>query len=290
MPPHLHYAEVYGGGLQVLFAHDPNRDWLIDDEWKLKNGEEPPAYLRGCSEVVNDVDGSLMNFWRVLAMPGWFEQFQRTVEAVPFSEYHHNGAVAEMWPYHDNIDSISGICFVVQQAVSFFVMTRQSLAGRQINFAPVSKTRTRRGMNEQASAWLSVVDGLPEVHERLRRVLMFSEDGIKFIRKQDGLRTLFYCDPPYLADTRTADEVYEHEMTIWQHRQLLDVLSAIEGRFILSGYRNGLYDNYAEKFGWRRLDFDLPNNAAGGKTKRRMTECVWMNYEPKGSGRTNDRQ
>jgi hypothetical protein len=29
------------------------------------------------------------------------------------------------------------------------------------------------------------------------------------------------------------------------------------------------------------VDFDLPNNAAGGKAKRRMIECVWMNFEPK---------
>jgi DNA adenine methylase len=37
-------------------------------------------------------------------------------------------------------------------------------------FAPLSKTRTRRGMNEQASAWLGAIEGLPAVHQLVRRV------------------------------------------------------------------------------------------------------------------------
>lgn len=44
MPPHLHYVEPYFGGGAVLFA---------------KTSE-------GTSEVANDLNGNLMNFWRVL--------------------------------------------------------------------------------------------------------------------------------------------------------------------------------------------------------------------------------
>jgi hypothetical protein len=39
-----------------------------------------------------------------------------------------------------------------------------------------------------------------------------------------------------------------------------------------------LYDETLK--GWTRKTFDLPNNAAAGEGKRRMNECVWMNYEP----------
>ncbi len=45
MPPHLHYVEPYFGGGAVLFARDPNKDWLIDEVWKLKNGEKVPSSL-----------------------------------------------------------------------------------------------------------------------------------------------------------------------------------------------------------------------------------------------------
>jgi DNA adenine methylase len=73
-------------------------------------------------------------------------------------------------------------------------------------FATLSRTRTRRGMNEQASAWITAVDGLAAVHARLRRVAVLNRDALHVIRQHDGPDTLFYCDPPYLPRTRTAPE------------------------------------------------------------------------------------
>jgi hypothetical protein len=42
------------------------------------------------------------------------------------------------------------------------------------------------------------------------------------------------------------------------------------------GYRSSLYD--VELCSWSMHTFDLPNHAAGGSTKRRMTEVVWCNF------------
>ncbi len=46
-------------------------------------------------------------------------------------------------------------------------------------------------MNEQASAWLNSVEGLADVHERLKRVVVLCDDALKVIRQQDGERTLY---------------------------------------------------------------------------------------------------
>jgi DNA adenine methylase len=250
MPPHLHYVEPYAGGLSVLLAKDPE----------------------GVSEVVNDLNLDLMNFWAVLADPVQFDQFRRFVEATPFSEVcwdsaregRRNPLVTE--PH--------------RRAWAFFVHCRQSLAGRMESFAPLSRTRVRRGMNEQASAWLSAVDGLPAVHARLKRVVVLNRDALDVIRQQDGPDTLFYLDPPYVPESRTAADVYAHEMTADQHTELLGTLAGLKGKWLLSGYPNKLYDSCLRDLPHWRVDFDLPNNAAGGKAKRRMTECVWMNYPP----------
>jgi DNA adenine methylase len=64
MPGHMHYVEPYAGGLAVLFA----KPW------------------EGTSEVVNDLNGDLTNFWRVLQDRKSFADFRRRVEAIPFSE------------------------------------------------------------------------------------------------------------------------------------------------------------------------------------------------------------
>jgi DNA adenine methylase len=65
-------------------------------------------------------------------------------------------------------------------------------------------------------------------------------------------------------------------MTETDHRELLDVLRQCRGKVILSGYANPLYDTALAS--WSRHTLDRPNNAAGGKTKRRMTEVLWCNF------------
>jgi DNA adenine methylase len=131
-------------------------------------------------------------------------------------------------------------------------------------------------MNEQASAWLNAVEGLSAVHARLRRVAILHRDAMDVIRQQDGSGTLFYLDPPYLSETRTADDVYAHEMGKPEHARLLETIRACKGHVMLSGYPSEMYDRSLE--GWTRHEFTLPNQAAGGKQKRRMIEVVWCNF------------
>lgn len=239
----LHYVEPYFGGGSVLLAQDPE----------------------GISEVVNDINDNLAVFWRVLQSPAMFQEFVRRLRFTPFSS-------DEFW------DALGLKHSPVDRALAMFVKSRQSLAGRGDSFSPLTKNRTRRGMNEQVSAWLSAVDGIAEVHMRLRRVVILNEHACDVIRQQDGPRTLFYLDPPYLHSTRESDDTYENEMSDDEHGELLEALGAVKGRFLLSGYRSDLYDKAAETFGWKRHEFRVPNQAAGGKKKRTMTECVWTNY------------
>ncbi|MHC4401045.1 MAG: DNA adenine methylase [Planctomycetota bacterium] len=258
MPRHLHYVEPYFGGGAVLFARDPQDETKF---WGTKSHE------RGVSEVINDINGELMDFWRVLQNPRDFREFKRVVEATPFSQME--------WERTEDLGRGR-----VTRAVRFFVRCRQSLAGRMDDFATLSRNRTRRGMNEQASAWLTCVEGLPAVHERLKRVVILNKSAIEVIQQQDSPKTLFYCDPPYLHETRASTDAYQHEMTGRDHGDLLIALSNIKGKFMLSGYRHEVYDRLSQSCEWRREDFSLPNNAAGGKSKRRMTECLWMNFQP----------
>jgi DNA adenine methylase len=261
MPPHLHYVEAYGGGLSVLLARDPTdtRLWRPHPD---KDGRSVP----GVSELANDLDGRLMNFWRVLQDPDTFGRFVRQVQAIPLSREHWNAAHVHQYGNDP-----------VADAVAFFVDTRQSLAGRRQGFTSITRSRTRRGMNGNVSEWLSAVDGLPLVHERLRRVLLENLPAVELIRREDRPSTLFYLDPPYLHETRTARKVYrEFEMTEEDHRKLLDVLRSVKGRVMLSGYPSKLYD--AALSGWKRHTFPTPNNAAGGSNKREMTEVLWCNF------------
>lgn len=246
----LAYVEPYGGMASVMLANDPE----------------------GISEVLNDLNGSLMNFWKVLQIPAAFEEFYDRMQAIPFSAPEYN-----RW---ENLAKLNPEECDVTCAIAYFVRCRQSLAGRMDSFAPLSRNRTRRGMNEQAAAWLTAIEGLPQVHERLRRVVLLCDKAVTVIRQQDGPRTLFYLDPPYLHETRTAPKVYgDFEMSPDEHEELLTTLANLNGgRFLLSGYRSKMYDSFAKKHKWNRHEKQLPNSAAGGKEKRIMTEILLCNY------------
>lgn len=247
-PGWCHYVEPFFGGGAVLFQLDPT----------------------GISETVNDLNHGLTNFWRVLRNPKWFSEFTQRIEAMPFSKVEWKDSFAVMTG--DN----------VEDALRFFVRYRQSRQGLGKCFSTLVRNRTRKGMQEQVSSWLSAVDGLQDAHARLNRVAILNDEADKVIRQQDGPRTLFYLDPPYLHETRheSATDAYECEMTADDHEKLLNTLAGIEGRFILSGYPSELYAKAAEAYGWHHVDFEIDNKSSGAKVKEKKTERVWMNFQP----------
>ena len=61
MPAHTHYVEAFLDGGSVLLRRDPE----------------------DVSEVANDLDTRLTNFWRVLQSEQIFSEFKRKTDAVP---------------------------------------------------------------------------------------------------------------------------------------------------------------------------------------------------------------
>lgn len=260
MPSHVHYVEPFFGGGSVLFAKD----------------------CEGVSEVVNDLNGELANFWRCLQNSLSLEKVRRLLDSVPFSQGEWENAI-------ESVEKLSGLFAPsripdgiekYKRAAWFFIRYRQSRQGLGKDFATLSRNRTRRGMNEQVSSWLSAIEGLPEAHARLKRVVILNRSATDVIRQQDGPNTLFYLDPPYLHETRVTTGDYECEMSEEDHAELLFTLKGIEGKFILSGYRSELYDHHAEEDDWHRVDIEIDNKASSKKVKDKKTECLWMNYQP----------
>ena len=258
MPRHIHYVEPYAGGLAVLLNKNP-----FDERHQW--GQE--AHERGISEVVNDLNQELTNFWQVLQDEAAFSKLQRIVGAIPFSQTQWEQSGQRMIPRHE-LDA--------EAAAAFFVRCRQSRSGGFKVFATLTRNRTRRAMNEQASAWLNCIDGLGDVHERLKRVVVLCGDALKVIRQQDGEQTLFYLDPPYIHETRATTDAYAYEMDTAAHQALLNTIRQCKGRVMLSGYPNDLYDNTLRE--WNRHDRQIDNKVSNAASKRTMTESLWCNF------------
>jgi DNA adenine methylase len=262
MPRHLYYVEPYFGGGQVFFARDPK-----DERYWWDGLTSDGRKADGVGEVVNDLNKDLMNFYAVLKDPALFPALQRRLELTRCDE-------SEWEASRERLANPDGD--PVERAADLFTLCRQSISARMTHFAPSEKGRLRGGREGGVNAWWGAVDGLGTAHERLKGVKTYCRPAVDVIRMMDRESTLFYCDPPYVHGTRTAKKVYDSEMSDGGHKELLDVLLAAKGKVILSGYANEMYDRALA--GWSRHEVDVPNNAAGGKAKRRMTEVLWCNF------------
>ncbi len=99
------------------------------------------------------------------------------------------------------------------------------------------------------------------------------------MRQQDGERTLFYLDPPYVHGTRATTHAYAYEMDMSAHQALLvlDTIQHCQGRVMLSGYPNELYDQTLRD--WNRHDREIDNKVSGAASKRVMIESIWCNFQ-----------
>ncbi len=256
IPPHRIYVEPFGGGASLLFAKEPS-----------------PV------EVYNDLDSGLVNFFRVLRDPEKFERFYRLAALTPYSreEYYF---CRETW--RDVQDD-------VERAYRWFVVARMSFSGSFGESWSFTVSFSRRGMSGATSKWLSALEQLPQVHERLMRVQIEHDDFRKIFPRYDTEETFFYVDPPYVLQTRR-NSWYTHEMSLQDHEELVEILLNLKGKAMLSGYAHEVY-RPLEEAGWRRIDYQTACHAAGrtrrtgllGKggavwEKQPRVESVWLSY------------
>jgi hypothetical protein len=101
----------------------------------------------------------------------------------------------------------------------------------------------------------------------------FPASGSRIAGNIEPGRTLIYCDPPYLMETRSCRRgYYRCEFgSAEEHAELLAVVRALPHLVMISGYWSELYGRELE--GWRTASFWTTNRRG-----RRVQEWVWMNF------------
>jgi len=136
---------------------------------------------------------------------------------------------------------------------------------------------SRAGMSGVVSRWLGGVEMLPEIGERLIRVQIENRPAVDVIRLYDSPDSLFYCDPPYVHETRGDSKAYGHEMTDEQHAGLADALNGAKGMVAFSNYDCDLINRLYPTKHWRKIVGPAKTNHS---TKDTRTEVLWVNYDP----------
>ena len=265
VPSHDAYLEPFFGAGSLFFAKRPSR-----------------------IEVINDIDKDLMNFYSVLRDDVKFNKFVKLTHLTLYSraEYMHAREKFKRKAWKDD----------VERAYLFFVMVRMSFAARVGHSWGYNISATTGNVNRTVRAYLSSVDRLHEIHERLRHAQIECDDWLsvyeRYVPKwlQDGLKVFVYLDPPYLEDVRRSGK-YRYELSRRRHEELIEVIKREkEAKIMLSGYPSALYEEL-EEAGWCKKCWNVACHAVGRtrfsgilgegathtKNQRRM-ECIWMNY------------
>ena len=245
IPKHSCYVEPFGGSATVLLNKPPSR-----------------------VEVYNDLDGALVNCFRVLQQHP--EQLLSRFEWAICSRQIFYELVAIDEAYRAGQREVQSVEDAVEWA--FALIYRLGMGYGGIPIKKVYPADTSRGMGEH---FWSSYRNIKAVHERLKCVSIEHLDYREILQRYDREHTLFYIDPPYLF----ASKDYVHTLnTESEHRELLERLLVLKGKVLLSGYSTPFYDEVLLPNGWSKVERSYRTSIARGNTP--VTEALYMNYEP----------
>lgn len=236
-PPHRVYVEPFGGAASVLLR-------------------KPRAY----AEVYNDLDGDVVNLFRVLRDPAQASELMRVLRLTPFSR-------EEL--------SLAGEACVepIERARRMVTRSFQGFGSDSSNIDKPSgfRANSSRSGTTPVHDWVNWPDAASAITSRLQGVVIENRDAMTVSESHDGPETLHYLDPPYVLETRTrARGEYQHEMENVDHEAFLDRAVMLEGMVVISGYPHPLYDERLP--GWSRIE--RPALADGARPR---TEVLWLN-------------
>lgn len=236
-PDHTCYVEAFCGGASVMLQKKPSR-----------------------FEVINDLDGRVINFFRVLR-----DQTEYLIRAILLTPYSREelrlARVSE--PVDDPVEMARR--FYLRCWLSYGSGIGKSSTGWRYQIGNESG-------GAHALGSFNRVEHLWEIAERLKLVQIECDDALKTIERFDSPETLFYLDPPYVHSTRhnnSTSKGYGHEMSDDDHRHFAEIVRRVQGHAIISGYPSALYDELFE--GWRTLTCESID--VNGKAQ---VEVIWL--------------
>ena len=185
LPKHICYVEPFFGAGWVYFGKDPST-----------------------VEVINDMDGDIVNLFRVIKEhPLEFERLinYEVISRDKFIEYKNV-----------NLAYLTDI----QRAVRFLYIVSNSFASKGISFGYTAMGKPGQKL---------FIENALEIRDRLKNTIIENKDVLDIIKRYDREKTFFFLDPPYINTTG-----YANKFTIEDHKRLNETLKQVKGKFLLT--------------------------------------------------------
>ena len=241
LPPHNAWVEAFCGSAAITLA-------------------KPPAPI----EVINDLDGNIVNLFRVLRRDP-----SALAEVIALTPYAREEFI-EAGRRRKRLTPI-------EKARRFLARTMMTINGdaKDAGFS-YSSSFSRGGKEARVSRWHNLPERLAGIAERLRNVRVESLDARRLLELfLDRPATLVYLDPPYFVkrDHRYVIDANDEAF----HKELLTLCCRARCMILLSGYDAPLYKKMLRPAaGWKRVSIKTHTRDTKGNDYVRR-EVLWQN-------------
>jgi len=234
IPAHTIYTEVYFGGGAVFWGKEPSK-----------------------VEVINDINGNVINFYNVLKTD--YKALQQEVELTIHSRIVYKRAMV--------IYDVPQLFTPVQRAWAFWVATNMGHSSQVGSWALDHYGKCANKVQVKIEQFGQ------EYAERLRYATIENNDACYVLKHRDKPEAFHYIDPPYVG----ADQGHYSGYTQANFNELLATMATLEGKFMLSTYHNEELTKYCKKHKWYQKEFVMQLAASNTKSKKKI-EVVTTNY------------
>ncbi len=237
------YCEPFMGGCHVIARKPP---------WKHR-------------EVVNDLNGDLVNFW--LQLRDHAAELAARLESLPYSREVH-------YTYHQTLFDGTPLD-PLERAAQWYYVLKSSFSAM---LRPTSPVGWRNDLHD-VNAYRSSLTLFAALSERFHRVVIDNRDFAQVITQEQGPRTLFYVDPPYIG----AEDYYRTagDFTLADHERLAAVLRTTPAMVVLSYYEHPLLAQWYPPDVWQRVHWQTVKHSQRTEaTHEQVHEVLLYNFSP----------
>lgn len=236
IPPHRIYCEPFFGGGALFFA-------------------KPKSEV----EIINDLNGEVINFYRVVKNK--FTQLQAEVVSTLHSRELFNKARI----IYQNPEMFTD----VKRAWAFWTMANQGFASCLSSWGFANDNSKEKMLFYKREGFTL------EYAKRLELTQIECFDALSIIKRCDCADTFFYLDPPYFNSHKGHYKNYSEN----DFFKLLELISSIDGKFLLSSYPSDILTEFTVREGWFSDSFYKPV-AVTVNAKKIKTEVLTYNFLP----------
>jgi DNA adenine methylase len=235
IPDHNVYVEPFFGGGAIFFAKEQSR-----------------------VEVINDINGEIVNFYKVVCTDFW--KLNEMIQSTLHSRQQYDEAMV-VYKHPEMFDPI-------KRAWSFWILTQQGYVSKIGSWGyDKADNRMPRAINNKKILFDQ------KVRFRLEHATIECNDAVKVILSRDTDQTFFYVDSPYIETNQGHYSGYTEQ----NFKTLLTTLQKAQGKFLVSHYKNDILSDFVKKNNWFYLEIEKHLSASG--SGKRKVEVLVANYD-----------